>query len=85
MKPGASLGSFRAAIAESIWLLFRNAFMHGYSCAFLFLLGLSLAAFLVVAAMMKNIARNELKASPRRDNEAPAASRRRPRMCLLCV
>ncbi len=72
------IGEFPSPMAESIWSLFRNAFMHGYSCAFLFLLGLSLAAFLVVAAMMKNIARNELKASPRRNDEAPAASRRLP-------
>ena len=58
------IGEFPSALAESVWPLFRNAFMHGYSCAFLFLLGLSLAAFLVVAAMMQNIARKEVKASP---------------------
>ena len=56
------IGEFPSSIAESVWPLFRNAFMHGYSCAFLFLLGLSLAAFLVVAVMMKNIARKEPKA-----------------------
>jgi hypothetical protein len=49
------IGELPSPVAESIWPLFRNAFMHGYSCAFLFLLGLSLAAFLVVAVMMKNI------------------------------
>ena len=58
------IGEFPSGIAESLWPLFRNAFLHGYSCAFLFLLGLSLAAFLVVAATMRNVARKELKASP---------------------
>jgi hypothetical protein len=58
------IGEFPSAIAKSVGPLFRSAFMHGYSCAFLFLLGLSIAAFLVVAAMMQNIARKELKASP---------------------
>ena len=58
------LGELPGSLAESVWPLFRNAFMHGYSCAFLFLLGLSLAAFLVIAAMMKNIARKDLNASP---------------------
>jgi EmrB/QacA subfamily drug resistance transporter len=58
------VGEFPSSIAESVWPLFRNAFMHGYSWAFLFLLGLSLAAFLVVAVMMKNIVRRELNASP---------------------
>jgi hypothetical protein len=58
------IGEFPSAIAKSVGPLFRSAFMHGYSCAFLFLLGLSLAAFLVVAATMQNIARKELKASP---------------------
>jgi EmrB/QacA subfamily drug resistance transporter len=53
------LGEFPSSLAESIWPLFRNAFMHGYSWSFLFLLGLSLAAFLVVAVLMKNIARKE--------------------------
>jgi hypothetical protein len=57
------IAEFPSAVAESIWPLFRNAFMHGYSCAFLFLFALSLAAFLVVAAMMQNIARKEPKAS----------------------
>jgi EmrB/QacA subfamily drug resistance transporter len=58
------IGEFPSAIAGSIWPLFRAAFMHGYSSAFLFLLGLSLAAFLVVAAMMQNISRKELDGSP---------------------
>jgi EmrB/QacA subfamily drug resistance transporter len=58
------IGELPSPIAESVWPLFRNAFMHGYSCAFLFLLGLSLAAFLIVAVTMKNIARRELNASP---------------------
>ena len=58
------IGEFPSALAESIWSHFRGAFMHGYSCAFLFLLGLSLAAFLVVAATMRNIARKDLNASP---------------------
>jgi EmrB/QacA subfamily drug resistance transporter len=58
------IGEFPSAIAESVWPLFRNAFIHGYSSAFLFLLGVSLAAFLVVAATMRNIARKELNASP---------------------
>jgi hypothetical protein len=58
------IGEFPSPMGESVWPLFRNAFMHGYSCAFLFLLGLSLAAFLVVAVMMKNIVRRELNASP---------------------
>jgi EmrB/QacA subfamily drug resistance transporter len=53
------LGEFPSSLAESIWPLFRNAFMQGYSWSFLFLLGLSLAAFLVVAVLMKNIARKE--------------------------
>jgi hypothetical protein len=57
------IAEFPNGIAESIWPLFRNAFMHGYSCAFLFLLALSLAAFLIVAAMMQNITRKQ-KASP---------------------
>lgn len=57
------LGEFPNSLAESIWPLFRSAFMHGYSWSFLFLLGLSLAAFLVVAVLMKNIARKEQPAS----------------------
>jgi EmrB/QacA subfamily drug resistance transporter len=58
------IGEFPSATAESIWPLFRNAFIHGYSSAFLFLLGLSLGAFLIVAVMMKNITRKELNVSP---------------------
>ena len=58
------IGEFPSPLAQSIWPLFRNAFMHGYSWTFLFLLGLSLTAFLVVALMMKNIARNEPKVLP---------------------
>jgi hypothetical protein len=57
------IAEFPSGIAESIWPLFRNAFMHGYFCAFLFLLALSLAAFLIVAAMMQNITRKQ-KTSP---------------------
>jgi hypothetical protein len=53
------LGEFPSSLAESIWPLFRDAFMQGYSWSFLFLLGLSLTAFLVVAVLMKNIARKE--------------------------
>jgi EmrB/QacA subfamily drug resistance transporter len=57
------IGEFPSAIAESLWPLFRNAFIHGYSSAFLFLLALSVTAFLVVAATMRNIARRQLNAS----------------------
>jgi EmrB/QacA subfamily drug resistance transporter len=53
------VGEFPSTIAETVWPLFRSAFMHGYTWAFLFLLALSLAAFLVVAAMMKNIVRKK--------------------------
>ena len=49
------LAEFPSSLAESIWPLFRSAFMLGYSWAFLFLLGLSLAAFLVVAVLSSHL------------------------------
>jgi MFS family permease len=57
------IGEFPPSLAESIWPLFRSAFMHGYSWGFLFLLGLSMAAVVVVALLMKNITRKPPPAS----------------------
>ena len=51
------LGELPIPIAAKVWPMFENAFMRGYSFAFAFLLGLSLVAFIVVAVMMKNIAK----------------------------
>ena len=51
------LGELPISIAEKVWPMFENAFMRGYSSGFEFLLGLSLAAFIVIAVMLKNIAK----------------------------
>jgi EmrB/QacA subfamily drug resistance transporter len=53
------LSQFTDAMAGRILPLFESAFMKGYSAAFVFLLCLSAAAFLVIALVMKDIRREK--------------------------
>ncbi|MDA2920778.1 MFS transporter [Desulfobacterota bacterium AH_259_B03_O07] len=51
------LSQFTSTAADKILPIFENAFMKGYSGAFLFLLCLSIATFIIILLMMKDIKR----------------------------
>jgi len=54
-----TLSQFTTSIADKILPIFENAFIKGYSSAFVFLLCLSVATFIIIALMMKDIKRGK--------------------------
>lgn len=53
------LSQFTDAMSGRILPIFESAFMKGYEAAFIFLLCLSAAAFILIALVMKDIKREE--------------------------
>jgi hypothetical protein len=53
------LNQFTTSAADIVLPIFRNSFMNGYTSAFLFLLGLSIAAFILIALLIKDIRREK--------------------------
>lgn len=53
------LNQFTTSAADTVLPIFRNSFMNGYTSAFWFLLGLSIAAFILIVLIMKDIRRDK--------------------------